>query len=115
MTDKHRYVARSSKIAARLVGDEMMIMTGGDSTLFTLNPTATALWQAADGVTPLDDIVEQHICARFNVEPADALRDAEEVLLELAGHGIVLLSDAPMGVGEVPRPESARSHNVGRD
>ncbi len=31
------YVARSSAIAARMVGDEMMIMAVADSTLFCLN------------------------------------------------------------------------------
>ena len=90
-----RYVARSTKVAARMVGDEMMIMSGGDSTLFALNGTAALLWAAADGVTPLDDIVERHICARFDVDPAVAFRDAEEVVEQLAEHGILLLSDEP--------------------
>ena len=52
-----RYIARATKIAARMIGDEMMIMSGLDSSLFSLNPTASILWQAADGVTPLAQIV----------------------------------------------------------
>ena len=32
-----RYVARSSEIAARRLGNETMIMSGRDSTLFSLN------------------------------------------------------------------------------
>ena len=64
-----RYVARSPKVAARMVGDEMMVMSGKDTTLFALNGTAAVLWQAADGVTPLSEIVEQRICAEFEVEP----------------------------------------------
>ena len=47
------YVARASEIAARMLGGEMMIMSARDSTLFSLNETATAIWQAADGRTPL--------------------------------------------------------------
>ena len=47
--NKKRYVARSSEIAARRLGDEMMIMSGRDSTLFTLNEVATIIWEAADG------------------------------------------------------------------
>ncbi len=35
-----RYVARSSQIAARALGGEMMIMSARDSTLFTLNEVA---------------------------------------------------------------------------
>jgi coenzyme PQQ synthesis protein D (PqqD) len=95
MTDT-QYVARSSKVAARMVGDEMMIMSGRDSTLFALNPTAAVIWEAADGVTPLKDIVNQHICVQFDVEPAIALSDAREVVEQLAGHGLLTLSDSPI-------------------
>ena len=58
------YLARNPRVAARSLDGEMMIMSGRDSTLFTLNKTATILWQAADGATPLDEIVEQRICPR---------------------------------------------------
>lgn len=100
-----RYVARASRVAARMVGDEMMIMSGADSTLFTLNPTAAALWQGADGVTPLVDIVAQRICTRFDVEPDVALRDAEELVRDLARHGILRVSDAPISDGHSPAKE----------
>jgi Coenzyme PQQ synthesis protein D (PqqD) len=90
-----RYVARSSEIAARRLGGEMMIMSAKDSTLFTLNAVATAIWEAANGSTALDEIVERRICREFEVEPSVALRDAETLAEELAGHGILLLSDAP--------------------
>ena len=54
-----KYIARSSAIAARKLGDEMIIMSALNSTLFTLNPVATVIWQAADGRTPLSEIVVQ--------------------------------------------------------
>lgn len=91
-----RYVARSPDVAARVIGGELMIMSGRDSTLFSLNATAAALWNAADGATPLERIVERSICAEFDVDPAVALRDAEEVVEGLAGHGILVLSDSPI-------------------
>lgn len=90
-----KYVARSPKVAARMVGDEMMVMSGKDTTLFALNGTAAILWQAADGVTPLSEIVEQYICSVFEVESDVALRDAEELVEELAGDGILLVSNTP--------------------
>ena len=93
-----RYVARSQQLAARLLGGEMMIMSARDSTLFTLNEVASVIWQAADGVTPLADIVESRVCAEFDVEPAVAQRDAWELVEELAGLGILLVSDAPIQV-----------------
>src|SRR3954469_1775253 len=89
-----RYIARATKIAARMMGDEMMIMSGLDSSLFSLNPTASIIWQAADGVTPLAEIVEQRICTQFEVPHADALRDAEALAEDLARHGILRLSDS---------------------
>jgi hypothetical protein len=98
-TDKKMYIARSPRIAARMLGKEMLVMSAQGSTLFTLNPTATVLWQAADGATPLDEIVERRICAEFDVKPEDAMRDAEELADKLAKHGILLISEQPIGKG----------------
>lgn len=100
----NRYVARASNVAARMIGGEMMIMSGADSSLFSLNETASVLWQAADGVTPLAQIVERHICGDYAVDPATALRDAEELAEDLARHGILVLSDAPLA--DAPLSES---------
>jgi len=90
------YVARNPRVGARSLDGEMMIMSARDYTLFTLNKTATILWQAADGATPLDEIVHQHICPRFEVEPAEALQDAETLARELAGHEILQISEEPI-------------------
>lgn len=90
------YVARAATVAARMLGDELMIMSGVDSTLFTLNASAAALWRGADGVTPLADIVAQSICARFDVAHDEALRDALELVQELARHGVLRIAEAPM-------------------
>jgi len=95
-TNKKMYIARSPRIAARMLGKEMLVMSAQGSTLFTLNPTATVLWQAADGATPLDEIVERSICAEFDVKPEDAMRDAEELAEKLAKHGILLISEQPI-------------------
>jgi len=90
------YVARNPRVAARSLDGEMMIMSGRDSTLFTLNRTATILWQSADGATPLDEIVKLRICAEFEVEPAEALQDAEALARELASHEILEISEEPI-------------------
>jgi hypothetical protein len=93
---KKIYVARSPRIAARMLGEEMLVMSARESTLFTLNPTATILWKAADGATPLDEIVERRICSEFEVNPEEALRDAEVLAEDLARHGILLISEQPI-------------------
>ena len=90
------YVARNPRVAARSLDGEMMIMSGRDSTLFTLNKTATILWQSADGTTPLDQIVEQRICSEFEVGTAEALQDAETLARELASHEILQISEEPI-------------------
>jgi len=91
-----KYIARSSSIAARKLGGEMIIMSAVNSTLFTLNEVATAIWQAADGRTPLSDIVQKTVCREFDVEPALAYVDAEALVNDLAGHGILLVSEQPI-------------------
>ena len=58
------YIARRKQVAARMLGGEMMIMSARDSTLFSLNETASAIWQAADGSTPLDGHRRARRCAR---------------------------------------------------
>jgi hypothetical protein len=91
-----RYIARSSAIAARLLGGEMMVMSAADSTFFTLNEVATVIWQAADGHTPLSEIVTNKICTEFDVEQERAQRGAEHFVDELSQHGILLVSDQPL-------------------
>jgi hypothetical protein len=94
--DDPTYIARSHNVAARQIGDEFMIMSGKDSSLYSLNETAALLWQAADGVTPLDEIVTKKICEEFDIDPATALADARTLVTELAEHGILSVSDRPV-------------------
>jgi hypothetical protein len=90
------YIAKSTALAARVLGDELIIMSATNSTLFALNGTAMAIWEAADGVTPLENIVAAQICEDYDVAPEVALEDAEEVVAELAEHGLLLISDEPI-------------------
>ena len=62
-----KYVSRSRAVAARELGGEMIIMSATDSTLFSLSEVATIIWRAADGRTPLSEIVERGVCAEFDV------------------------------------------------
>lgn len=93
------FIARSPKVAARMLGDEMMIVSAQQSELYTLNETAAAIWNAADGVTPLETIVAQHVCAAFEVGADEALRDAQALVTELAACGVLIASDTPLMEG----------------
>jgi hypothetical protein len=94
--NEKRYVARSTAIASRVLGDETMVMSAADSTLFTLDEVATVIWEAADGATPLEEIVTKKVCARYDITPEVALKDAEVLVEQLAEHGLLLLSDKPI-------------------
>jgi hypothetical protein len=85
----------------------MMIMSAVDSTFFTLNEVATAIWQAADGRTPLSNIVTGKICREFEVDPDQARRDVEQFVTELSQHGILLLSEQPITNSPASPPEAA--------
>jgi hypothetical protein len=102
-----KYIARSSAIAARLIGGEMMIMSAADSTFFTLNEVATVIWQAADGFTPLSEIVARRICPDFDVDADQAWRDAERFVSDLSQHGILVVSEKPITESPVSPPEAA--------
>jgi hypothetical protein len=102
MPEDRTYIARSSAIAARALAGEMMVMNSADSTFFTLNEVATVIFQAADGRTPLREIVRERICGQFDVDPDEAQADAEQFVAELSGHGILKVSNHPLS------PELAR-------
>jgi len=80
-------------------------MSTTDSTFFTLNDVATAIWQAADGRTPLSEIVARKICQEFDVDPEQAQHGADHFVDELSQHGILLVSDQPL-IDSSPSPES---------
>jgi hypothetical protein len=101
------YIARSSAIAARLLAGEMMVMNSANSTFFTLNEVATTIWQAADGHTPLREIVREQICEQFDIDPAQAQADAEHFVNELSSHGILVMSDQPFS-NQPSAPEESR-------
>jgi len=67
-------------------------MSASDSTLFTLNETATLLWEAADGSASLEAIVAATICPQYEVEYYEALEDAEVFAQQLASYGILILA-----------------------
>ncbi len=102
MPDDCVYIARSSAIAARALAGEMMVMNAADSTFFTMNEVATVIFQAADGHTPLREIVRDRVCVQFDVDPQQAQADAEQFVAELSSHGILLVSNQPL-TAETPR------------
>lgn len=94
-----KYPLRGTQLASRVLDGEVIIMSAADSTLFSLNPVASVIWEAADGRTPLSAIVRERICEEFDVDPDTASRDAEAFAEELKSHGILQLLDGPIPAG----------------
>jgi hypothetical protein len=90
------YIKPSRDIAARVMADEMVIMSVKNSRVFSLNPTATRIWTAADGATPLREIVARAVVSEFEVDAETAYRDARAMVEDLAQEGILLLADHPI-------------------
>jgi hypothetical protein len=89
------YIARDARLAARKVAGEMVILSADDSSLYVLNEIGTLLWEAADGVTPLDEIVDRIVCSTFEIDAPTGLRDARQFLDDLSSHGIIHVSTTP--------------------
>lgn len=92
-----KYIKPSRNIAARMLDDEMIVMSVRDSSVYSLNATASVIWSAADGSTPLREIVASKVVPQFEVEPEVAYQDALELVEDLAREGILVVADHPIG------------------
>ena len=94
------YLTQSPDIAARTLGEDTVIMSMMDSTIFMLNSVGTVIWNSADGATPLSKIISERICPEFDVSGEQASADSREFVDELAKHGILRISETPVSPGE---------------
>lgn len=90
------YVGRSQAVAARMMGGEIVVISPEDSSLFTLNPVASCIWNSADGDTTLEQIVRDKVCTEFQIGFDAALEDAAAFVNEGSQHGILHLSEQPL-------------------
>jgi len=104
MASTEMYLAQSADIASRTLGDDTIIMSTLDSTVFMLNSVGTAIWNAADGATPFSQIIRERVCAEFDVSDEQALAEAKDFVDELAKHGILLVSDSPVPPRRLDEP-----------
>jgi len=89
------YIVQSSDSVSRKMGDETIIMLSPESHLLTLNETATLIWEAADGVTPLDTIVTDKVCEVYAVDYETAYADALMIVEALAQKRVLNISGSP--------------------
>jgi hypothetical protein len=88
------YPAQNPRAAWRVYDGEAVIVSPEDSTLHTLNPVGTLIWEAADGQTGLEAIVGR-VCEAFDVDRPTATRDAAAFVEQLRGRGLLIVHDTP--------------------
>jgi Coenzyme PQQ synthesis protein D (PqqD) len=92
-----QYPARNSRVAWRVYDGEAVILVAEDSTLNTLNPVGTVVWEAADGRTPVSAIVDR-VCDEFDVDLAQAERDVAGFIEKLQRRGLLNVAASPHAV-----------------
>jgi hypothetical protein len=103
------FFVKAGRLAARKVAGEVVILRADDSSLYVLNGVGTAVWDAADGHTPVDALVRDVICRDFDVDVDIALRDVSEFIAALTAQGVLRTSDRPMATGDAPAAEGVRT------
>ena len=86
------YLTQSPRTAWRVYDGEAVILWPDDSTLNTLNEVGTLIWELADGKSPMSAIVAR-ICEEFDIEPAQAERDAMAFVAKLRVRGLLTVSE----------------------
>jgi hypothetical protein len=79
----------------------MVILSADDSSLYVLNGVGTAVWEAADGRTPLSAVVDD-ICGEYDIDRETAWRDVQGFVEALASFGMLRTSAAPARIDPDP-------------
>lgn len=90
-----RYLSQNPDTPARTIDGEAIVITPHDSTLHTLNETATFIWDRADGTKTLEEIAQEMLEA-FEVDEATLREDALAFVEEAIEKGLMISSDEPM-------------------
>jgi hypothetical protein len=81
------------EVVLRRVGHEALLVpvrnrVGDLDSIFTLNETAIAVWEAIDGQTSMDVVVDR-LCNEYDVDRHRAAGDAEEIVKSLLEAGLL--------------------------
>ena len=85
MNDRPRH---REDLVLRESGDEMSVFDPSTGTLFKLNTTALAIWQACDGETTIDEITEA-LVELTGLDSEDLRPDVEEAIATMTEQGLL--------------------------
>lgn len=74
---------RAAAVASRVYGDDAVVISPDEGMVRMLNPTATRIWQLADGSRSVEEIAAT-LTAEFDVELAQARQSVIRLLTELS-------------------------------
>ncbi len=78
--------------AGRVIDGEAVLILSDSAEINVLNPVGSRIFELVDGDTSLEQIVET-IVQEYNVERADAERDALSFIKELVDHQVFVLTE----------------------
>ena len=79
---------RSTNVAARVYGNDAVIISPEEGMVRMLNPTATRIWQLADGSRSVEDIAVA-LAGEFEVDVAQAQQSVTALLEALTERQLV--------------------------
>jgi hypothetical protein len=87
ITTLHRPV-RAATVASRVYGNDAVVISPDEGMVRMLNPTATRIWQLADGRRSVDEIAAI-LTAEFDVELSQARQSTIRLLTELSDKQLI--------------------------
>ena len=88
------YIRQNPDTPARTIDGEAIVITPEDSTLHTLNDTATYIWDRADGTRTLEAIAGEML-EEFEVDAATVKTESLAFVEDAVKRGLMLASDRP--------------------
>jgi hypothetical protein len=76
---------------SQVVGDELLLLERSDGRLHRLNATAAWIYERCDGNT--SEAIAAELASRYEVDESVALRDVEDIAMQLARLGLIRLVD----------------------
>lgn len=91
--DLDRLFRHAPDTAWRRIDDESVVLDLKTSAYYSLNETASVLWDAlGEGLSPRRAV--ERLCEEFDEEPDAVARDVSAVVAELLSERLILRSDA---------------------
>jgi len=87
ITTLHRPV-RAATVASRVYGNDAVVISPDEGMVRMLNPTATRIWQLADGSRSVEDIAAE-LTAEFDTELSQARQSIMRLLTELSAKQLI--------------------------